>query len=105
MWIPSKILDFLSFSKDDLIAIRSERDHLKSSLIKSEIMSDWLRMRVNALEVERTILMEKVNGIRIPAPELLRATPQISAPPMIQEASFEDMGDDMAKQLGLPTYN
>lgn len=104
MWLPAKVLDFLSFSKEDLIQARTERDLLRSQLIKSEIMTDWLRVRVNQLEVERSVLMEKVNGIKIPSPELLRSN-QVVPPTMMQEASFEDMGDDAAKALGLPTYN
>lgn len=105
MFIPKSVVDFLLFSKDDLIKTRTERDSFKDQLSKSEIMCDWLRMRVNALEIERSILMEKAYNVTLPAPELTRL-PRTPEEMKIDEFSFEGIpftpeGDRLAEKLGL----
>lgn len=105
MWIPAKLLDFLAFSKEDLIAIRTERDILKDKLTSANILSDWLRMRVNCLEMERVALLEKAYGVKLPAPEIAR-TPVLGQPHHPEEFSFEgipftDEGDKLAAKYGL----
>ena|SRR5437867_1134482 len=110
MWVPSKVVDWFYISKqtvetlrEDLAATRAERDSLKLQLASSQNHFDWLRIRVNALEVERAQLFEKAYGLKVPVPEIVRQTsPTQDA---LTQFSFDDMGDKMAKSLGLPTYD
>lgn len=109
MWVPSAVLEWFQISKDtvdvlreELASIKTERDSLKDQVITSNIWSDFLRMQVNTLQFERAALMEAAHGIRVPTPELTRLHPPI---PDLTVASFEDMGDETAKRLGLPIYN
>lgn len=109
MWISaSKLLDYFKISQtsfDDLRAevasLRVERDHLKSELLTSRIQQDWLRMQVNTLQFERTALMDRAYGIKVPAPELARSAQPFNP----SEFSFDDLGDEVAKKLGLPLYS
>lgn len=109
MWLSSKIFSILEVSKDsvdalreELAVVRAERDILKVQLVSAENRFDWLRLRVNTLEVERAQLLEKAYGIKTIIPELIRAPVH---PTEFNSALFEDVGEDTAKQLGLPTYN
>ena len=117
MWVPSKLFELFAFSKEnlsamreDLAALRAERDLLKLQLGVSQNTLDWLRMQVNSLQFERVALMEKAHGIRVPAPTLTRLEEERpEAPASLEKAldalSFDDLGDDLAKRLGLPLYN
>lgn len=106
MWIPSKVVELLSFNKDELVKYKTERDLLKDQLTKSEIMCDWLRMRVNSLEAEKSVLMNKAYDVRLPAPELHRKS---TVPPdfvMDELINFDGIpftpeGDRLAEKLGI----
>jgi hypothetical protein len=109
MWLPSSVLDLFRISIDqvtdlrtDLAVLRAERDTLKAQLVKQEILSDWFRLQVNSLQLERAALLEKAYDIRVPVPSIQRATP----PPEfnLDSFSFDDLGNEMAKKLGLPQY-
>ena len=113
MWLSNKVFGLFRISQeafDDLreeqAALRAERDTLKSEVISMRIQSDWLRMRVNALEVENKALLEKAYGVKLPAPEIARA-PQIDPiyDPKTMANMFDDVGDEMAKKLGYPSYD
>lgn len=121
MWVPAKVIDWFSSMRqvaevnaavsveainhyrEEVAALRGERDILKSQVTVMTIQSDWLRMQVNQLQLERAALLEKAYDIRVPAPQIAR-TPTIGQAPNVNEFSFEDMGDDLAKKLGLPVY-
>lgn len=110
MWVPASVVEWFHISKqaveslrEEVAALRAERDALRLQLASSTNHFDWLRIRVNSLEVERAQLIEKAYGIKIPVPEVVRSTSPTQD--MINQFSFEDMGDDMAKKLGLPVYN
>lgn len=107
MWIPAKVIDLIEVSKDsvdsmraELAAVRAERDLLKAQVLQLQITSDWMRMKVNQLELEKAGLMQQALGIRIPVPEIV----QQPKPDHLSEFSFEDIGDDEAKKHGLPHY-
>lgn len=107
MWVSEKVVDWFQISKDsvdnlreELAAVKAERDVNKSELQSLRIQSDWLRMQVNTLQFERTALMDKAYGIKVPTPEIARVPPKIDR----GEISFEDMGDTLAKKFGLPVY-
>lgn len=111
MWISFKhIIGLFEVSKQAVDDLREENAALKSkvSVIESELAStkvnlDWLRIQYNQLQLERTALMDKAYGIKVPTPELVRAQPKA---PSIDEMvmSFDDMGDELAKRLGYDVY-
>lgn len=109
MWITSKLLDLFHISKDtvdllrtDCARVTAQRDALQQELATLKVNFDWLRIRVNSLELERTSLLEKAYGIKLPAPELAR-TPVLSGA-NAEDFSFDDMGDKMAKKYGFPIF-
>lgn len=120
MFIPSRVIGwFESFQKsaeqqasvaqeamrdlrEELVATRTERDILKTELLSAKINFDWLRIKVNTLELENKGLMEKAYSIKLPVPEIMREEKVHN--PFNTFSPFEDMGDDMAAKLGLPTY-
>jgi hypothetical protein len=108
MWVPSSVLSWFQISKDTVDALReanaslsAERDALVRELTSVKITCDWLRLQFNQLQLERTALIEKVYNIKLPAPELVKA-PTITSPSA--DFNFDDMGDQLAKQFGYPSY-
>ena len=111
MWVPKEVADWFQISKDSVDALRTElatlkaeRDVLKDQLRGAQINSDWLRMQVNSLQMERAALMEKTYNIRVPIPELARTSSVLQSPISIEDFSFSDIGDEAARRLGLPLY-
>lgn len=105
MWVPKSFVSLFATSHEELAKTKAERDTYRDELAKSQILNDWLRMQVNTLQMERTALLDKVYGIKIPAPQLEKAYPPRENDPFsIENVDFEDIGDTMAKKLGLPVY-
>lgn len=109
MWVPREVADWFRISKDsvdalreELASVRSERDILKSQLLVAQNTVEWIRLRINALEVERSILIKKAYGHDVPVPEITRTIPHIDANQLPD--LFADMGDDLAPQFGYPVY-
>jgi len=109
MWISDKVLDWFKISqesftsqREEIASLRSERDLLRIQVTTLQNNAEWMRMQVNTLQVERTVLMQKAYGAHLPTPELMRPTP--AAKDLVGADIFEDMGDEMAKKLGFPTY-
>lgn len=109
-WVTDKVFELFEISKEtvsslreELGSLKAERDQLRTELVSTKIMSDWLRVQVNMLQFERTALLEKAYGIKLPAPEIARQ-PVNYEPPEVNEHIFEDIGEDLAKKLGLPLY-
>jgi hypothetical protein len=108
MWIPNRAFELFHISKDtvdclriDLAAIRVERDSLKANLATTQANLEWIRVRVNALELERAQLLEKAYGVKVPVPEVIHSQ---ATPLGFSSSIFEDMGEHTAKELGFPTY-
>jgi hypothetical protein len=110
MWVPAKLAELFSISRDTLESLRkevevlkTERDALKLANAVSQNHFDWLRVRVNQLENERAQLIKKAYNIDIPVPEVVR---QPAANVLeLNSNLFEDLGEENAKTLGLPQYN
>jgi len=70
---------------------------------KDDITVDWMRHRINALEKHNALLLAKVAGIHVPVPEIVPTRPgTLSEFPSFQSMpSFEDVGEDEAKRLGI----
>lgn len=112
MWISPKVVDWFHISKEsvdslreELSACRAERDALRLQANTDRITADWLRTRVNALEMERASLIERAYQIKLPSvPQLARigTTSMASTEPDPDPFSFDDMGNDLAKRFGYP---
>ena len=116
MWISRPVVDWLSSFKTDadsqaalsrdamaalreeLAAVRAERDSLKLQQAVDRTHFDWLRTKVNGLEFEKAALIEKAYGVRLPVPELSRPN---HIDPRLLNFSFDDVGEEVAKELGL----
>lgn len=110
MWVPSKVLEWFQISKtavDDLraanAALRAEVNLLASQAIADRATADWLRVRVNALEMENKALMERAYNIKLPVPEVVR-TPNKPIEPEKEHSPFDDIGEDLARALGFPSH-
>ena len=112
MWLSPKIFSILEVSKDsvdnlrvDLATSRAECALLKQQLSVAETNGNWMRVKINQLEMERAGLINKAFGIQLPAiPELVRTTtlPKQADPNLF--GGFDDIGDDVAKALGFPIF-
>ncbi len=107
MWLSSKFVDLFSISKEtvsslreDLAAVRAERDTLKFQLQVSQNQFDWLRVQVNTLQAERAALIDRAYGIKVPSPEIVRtAKPDISK--LGDLTGFEHVDEETAERLGI----
>lgn len=112
MWISKAVLGWLQISKEtvedqriELGTLRLESSLLKTQLATTQTQFNWLRERVNALEMERAQLIKKAYGIDLPVPEIVVTKPWPKLPDQLNaDDLFSDVGDDVAKKLGLPVY-
>lgn len=104
MWLSNRLFDLLNDNRDEVTKLRTELDSTRMELVRTQILADWLRLQINTLQLERSGLMEKAHGIRVPAP-LIEKAPVKSEELSVKDFSFDDVGDEIAKKLGLPTYN
>lgn len=79
VWVPEKLVSLFEITKETVddfklenLKLRSENELLKTQLASNRIMTDWLRTRVNSLELEKAALMAKAFNINLPAPEIVR---------------------------------
>lgn len=110
MWVSAKLLDLFSIGKDtvdvlrrELSIITVERDLLKQQLLVAQNNFEWSRTKVNSLEMERTALMEVAYKIKLPTPQIMKV-PTVDPTYDPKNFSFEDIGNDMSKIVGLPIY-
>ncbi len=110
MWISNKIFDLFKLNKetfefiqDENKILKAERDALKSELLTTKANFEWIRVRCNGLEAQNAQFLEKVTGVKIPVPEIVRSTHM--NPLDFNSDLFEDVGDERAKTMGLATYN
>lgn len=111
MWLPTRAYELFHISRDsvaqlreDLAAVRAERDLYKQQEFVARCNFDWIKQRIYQLEVERAQLIEKCYGLRAPVPEVMRA-PRDLSPLKVDMSVFEDIGDQAAAELGYPVYS
>ena len=111
MWLSSKVFGLFEVAKEsvsalreEVAALRVERDALRTELISVKSNWEWSRVKINQLEYERAALLEKAYNIKLPVPEIARTASNYDLESFSQFA-FEDLGDETAKKLGLPTYD
>ena len=110
MWVSGKVLDWFKVSQEtvnelrsELLVVRAERDAYKQQLTVANANFEWIRLRVNQLEIERGGLLEKATGIKTVVPEIVRTPSNVDQ--MVNNFTFDDVGDEMAKRLGLPLFD
>mgnify|MGYP001563054085 CR=1 FL=1 len=108
MWISEGVLSWFKVSteafahlREDNAALRAESATLKVEGASLKSLNEWMRLRLNALEGERSVLISKVHGINIATPEIVQRPPNF---PSFNVEMFNDMGDDEARKQGLPVY-
>lgn len=104
MWISTKLFDLINSNRDEVTKLRAQVDATNAELVRSQILCDWFRLQINTLQLERQQLLEKAHGIRVPAP-LIEKAPMKSQETSQPDFSFDDIGEELAKKLGLPSYN
>lgn len=113
MWFSKSQLDLLDISRETVSTLRAENIELRAraeaaekELASAKLNADWLRIQYNQVQAERAELMAKSYGIRTPVPELTPYTKAKSPlkSPSLEEFSFDDIGDEVAAKIGLPTY-
>lgn len=111
MWVPKALVELFSIGKEtvdtlrtELVATQAINISLDRELTALKVNFDWLRLQVNALQVERTALMQKAYGVQMPIPEIVRTIKADNSGFDAKNFSFDDIGEDQAKALGLPTY-
>ena len=110
----------LDDAKRETARERQRADLLAQQLAVTQNNFEWARVRLNAIELERATLMERLFTVRLPVPELARVPfasmgmPVTTETPVEESASsdllaavglpgniFEDMGDSEARTAGL----
>lgn len=86
MWLSEKLTSLLELNvtevkqlRQDLAAIRAERDLLKTQLAIAQNNFEWSRARLNTLEMEKAALMAKAFDVRVPVPEVMRTERDLAA--------------------------
>lgn len=74
---------------------------LREQKARDEMTIDWMRHRINALEKERQILLQRAAGIILPVPEIVPSKPHTLEAGYDSLPSFEDVGDVEAAKLGI----
>jgi len=72
---------------------------------KDDMTIDWMRHRINALEKQNAVLLQKAAGVVLPVPEIVPTRPgtlsKMELPDFGTMPSFEDVGDDEAARMGI----
>jgi hypothetical protein len=111
MFISDKLVSLLEIGKETVSTLREEASALRvevavlrEQLSKAQIMQDWLRVKVNQLELQNGALLEKAYNIKVTVPEIAK---RLTIDPTFdpKNFSFDDVGNELARKIGLPTYD
>lgn len=114
MWVNKQLFDMIvqdnkkqqgeiaQLSADRAAVVATMVDY-RSQKVRDDISIDWMRHRVNALEKQNAILMQKAAGIHLPVPEIVPTRPGTMSeiPDFPTMPTFEDVGDIEAERLGI----
>lgn len=113
MWIPKWIVQQWQAQIDpgslrrltqELHELRVKNIEIEKRALAAELTNDWLRVRLNQAEAERAMLLSRQTALPFTPPVIHpagRETMESGIPSLMDELSFEDVGDDKARQLGL----
>lgn len=101
MFIPKSFIELFTVNKEavdtlklDAAVLRAQNALLERELVSVKISSDWMRMRVNQLEIERAALMDKAYpGLHIPTPEIARIANKVRDA-FDLTSIFDDQGEE-----------
>jgi hypothetical protein len=103
MFISRKHYDDLIEAKGALAArvsaFEAETNALRAQVIAQQTAADWYRVRLTQLEYERAQLIQRYMGISVPVPQFDKSVDD--RPDPNQTIDFNDVGDDVAKALGI----
>lgn len=106
MWLPKKFFDLFSSAQVETSTLRVERDLLIRELAEVKANFKWMTVRVNALEQERAVLLNKVYNIQVASPVIVQ---QPNTVPDFNESIFTDLDElaDAKKQVAdvLPKWS
>jgi hypothetical protein len=91
----------LSDAKRELAEARTRIDGLERALAVAQNNFEWARVRLNAVEQERAILIDRVMGVRVPVPEMSRE-PAAAGTVATGPREAEDARSALLAGLGLP---
>ena len=98
MWLSEKLTSLLELNVDQTKELRvenavlkAENELLKRNLAIAQTNFDWVRVRVNQLEYERVGLLERAYQIKLPAPEIVRTSRDLSPGSFQLESLFDSL--------------
>lgn len=101
MWLSDRLTSLLSLNveegrtlREEVATLREANKLLEKQLAIAQNNFEWARSRLNAVELERTGLLEKAYNIRIPAPEIVRTQRDIQPGSFNLENLFEGLPFD-----------
>lgn len=81
---------------------RGELAALQSRFAAQDAMVDWFRIRLTQTEKQNARLIKKYTDVDVEIPNLVPAPHEQTTPEILNEAAmFEDIGDEIAKKLGI----
>ena len=100
MWVDRQTWTALETRATAAEAVKAQLDRHNNAL---EVSCDWLRVRLTQLEHERAQLIYQLLGVKVPVPEIERASaPRITSDTILNSTpSFADLGDAEAAKLGI----
>lgn len=104
MWV--KRAEYDKLMERALIA-QGEKEALQRQVDSQKTTTDWIIHRMTQLEHERAALIYRYMDIKITVPELVPDSPRTETSSQIgvDLPSFQDVGDEEAKKLGLDWDN
>lgn len=113
MWLSDKLRSLLELNveevkrlREELAAVRAERDVYKIEAKIAQNNFEWTRTRVNSLEYERSALLQKAFNVNIPAPNIVRTIKDVATleptdifngPPI---TAYDNPDDDLPPHYG-----
>lgn len=102
----------------EIAVLQSENAVLKHQLSIAQNNFEWSRVRLNSVEQERAVLIDRVLGVTFPVPVMTREAGPADTRTMVEKEAedassallkglgmpldmFDDVGDDAAKAAGL----
>jgi hypothetical protein len=98
MWLTRRIYDDL---RDKLVAAEAEARGQAGALRTVQANFDFMRVRLNQLEQERAILIERMFGVKVPVPQIEKAPTPFDENKFNETFSFDGLDDSTAAALGI----
>lgn len=99
MFLTRRVYDDL---KDDLSKLRAESSALTQVNAQLNAHIEWMRVRLTQVEMERAQLLKRYMNVDVPTPTFEEDHQSVDPN---QTLDFQDVGDKLAKELGLEWTN